>query len=918
MHTISGNGAHPNAYWGKATPGNPGESALYHPLPYHSLDVAAVGSLLIKLPVFSLQSLADDLQWPLAQVEALCIFFLAAHDLGKFSRAFQGLAPNLSPDLVPPVPGKRYDQRHDTLGWLVWRDAISESFPGGGLPVAGDDFWADWVRACVGHHGCPPLDNSHGGAFQLEAASYFCPEDIQAAKAFLADVAQWLLPSGIPVPSRGQRVAIKRHGWRLAGLAVLADWLGSDQRQFSYRTEVMPLVDYWREIALPIAERVVRSAGLTHVPVRYHDRPFDLFDYLKEPTPLQQLAADIELDDGPQLFMLEDVTGAGKTEAALILVYRLMQQGRAQGFYFGLPTMATANQMYRRVGSVYRKLYSLEATPSLILAHGARHLVEQSVVQQGSPPGDRNYQYGEHSAGSQCSAWLADNRKKALLAQVGVGTLDQALLGVLPVRHQSLRLLGLAGKVLVADEVHAYDPYMRKLLAALLRAHASQGGSAILLSATLPADMRDELATAFLSGRGSVQEEIPQDMRYPLVTHVHHGVSAYACATRPSVQRTVRVQWLHDEASVLELIRAQAQQGRSICWIRNTVDDARRAFAALNGVSAAFSGVTLFHSRYAMGDRLDIEEGVLARFDKASTQAVRAGQVLAATQVVEQSLDLDFDVMISDLAPVDLLIQRAGRLHRHIRDANGNPAAQESRPAPVLHILAPRPVQDPAPNWYSELFPRGSFVYPDVGRLWLTQQALTAAGAIASPGQPGEAAGVRALVEAVYGEHGASIPDALLAATRKQEGVVLAEISQANFNLLNFSRGYCDESSRHWYEDSKVPTRLGEETTVLYLVREDEDGLHPWGNADVFPWDYAAVRVDARHVGGLSPAWETRFGAQIKALRTQSRLLDEPALILPLVVDQAGQAKAEIVDRSGAVMEVHYNSKTGLVLGGTS
>ncbi|WP_238947405.1 hypothetical protein [Vandammella animalimorsus] len=167
------------------------------------------------------------------------------------------------------------------------------------------------------------------------------------------------------------------------------------------------------------------------------------------------------------MFVLEDVTGAGKTEAALMLTQRLMQAGRADGLYFALPSMATANQMYQRVGQVYRRLYTDEAAPSLVLAHGARQLLadfRDSVLQPREQAEDGRYAPDERSASLQCNAWLADHRKKALLAEVGVGTLDQALLAVLPARHQSLRLLGLCGKVLLIDEVHAYAPYMMALL----------------------------------------------------------------------------------------------------------------------------------------------------------------------------------------------------------------------------------------------------------------------------------------------------------------------------------------------------------------------------------------------------------------------------------------------------------------------
>ncbi|QEI07671.1 CRISPR-associated helicase Cas3' [Pigmentiphaga aceris] len=902
------------AYWGKAMPVSQSDSSRYHLLAYHSLEVAAAGSRIVDLPAFSLHDFAQDLGWPLKTVAALHRFFLAIHDLGKFARAFQRLVPGMSADLVPVVASKRYDERHDTLGWLLWRDYLAQDFDGQPLPNPDDYFWADWARICTGHHGVPPKETSTSGAWALDPDDFFCTADIDAARAFYVEAARLLIRTDIPTPDEASLVVLKKHAWRLAGTAVLADWLGSDQRAFAYQSQPVALDEYWDRTALPVAKKVVQAAGVGAEPIRDWSSPFKLFDYLASPTPLQQLAATMPLGSGPQLFLLEDVTGAGKTEAALMLAYRLMSANLAHGLYFGLPTMATANQMYQRVGSVYRRLYEDDASPSLVLAHGARQLVDafrESVLYAHAQSGDADYRHDDTSASSQCAAWLADSRKKSLLAHVGVGTLDQALLSVLPVRHQSLRLLGLASKVLLVDEVHAYDPYMRALLAKLLAAHASQGGSAILLSATLANDMRAELVQAFQAGKGNQGEPLAADLRYPLVTHVHDTTQTYACETRSSLVRQVAVRCLHDEDAVITLIREQAAAGKSVCWIRNTVGDARAAYAKLSSDMHA-STLTLFHSRYAMGDRLDIEDSVLARFGKTSTAAMRRSQVLVATQVVEQSLDLDFDVLISDLAPIDLLIQRAGRLHRHTRAADGEPSAHEQRPEPVLHILAPVWTTTPRQDWYSLTFPRGRYVYPNVGNLWLTQRALVNAGRIVSPGEPGQIGGVRTLVEAVYGDAAEEIPDALQKATSAYMGVVMAEGAQARFNALRMENGYCVESSHHWYEDTQVPTRLGEATVKIFLCRDTGSELQAWRNDGAFAWEQSAVTVDARHIEALSPAWSQRFGTQIDALRARHRLLEAPALLLPLVAAD-GRWQAETVRADGKVVWAVYDAVIGLV-----
>ncbi len=565
---------------------------------------------------------------------------------------------------------------------------------------------------------------------------------------------------------------------------------------------------------------------------------------------------------------------------------------------------------------MYRRLYGERSNPSLVLAHGARNLVDgfrDSVVQASEQEADRDYGRGESSASATCNAWLADNRKKALLAEVGVGTIDQALLGILPARHQSLRLLGLSGKVLLVDEVHACDDYMLQLLKRLLTAHARQGGSAILLSATLPAVMRAELVQAYRFGLGISDDGPEDDTRYPLATQAGQAVIAHACETRPQLVREVQIRALHAEDDVLALVAKEAAAGRSVCWIRNTVDDARRAFSVLEG-SVPAECLTLFHSRFAMGDRLNIEDRALRRFGKTSTADLRRGQVLVATQVVEQSLDLDFDVLISDLAPIDLLIQRAGRLQRHARNEDGSLAEDgiERRPAPELHLLLPSLEETPSEHWYSDLFPKACHVYPDSGRLWLGAQALLEAGRIISPGRAGQPGAVRELVEAVYGEQTRPIPDALQKATLAQKGKALAEQSQASFNALHLDKGYCIDSSARWSEDTSAPTRLGETSVTLYLARAVDGTLQPLCDASVHAWEQSSIRIDARHASALSPEWESRFGVALLTLRSRYRLLETPAFVLPLQ-EVDGVLIGYVLDGRGLVRQVRYDARQGLL-----
>jgi CRISPR-associated endonuclease/helicase Cas3 len=897
-------------YWGKTDRLQTAQTP-YHLLCFHSLDVAACGRALIHSGRFSLEPFARELGWELAAFEECFLVMLALHDAGKFARAFQGLAPNLATALVPPDRKKIYRHRHDTLGWLLLTELLGTKQ----LDLDGrSEWWRMIFRVVTGHHGIPPCEQD--GGQPLSPHDYFLKADLDAGLGFAKDLVPVLMTHPWPVPEKRHVEILKGLSYRMAGLCVLADWLGSNQEVFPFRTEPVQLRTYWEEV-LPKAAAAVSAAGLDEQAVRAWSIPSVLLPKIEVLTPLQEYAVAVDLPDRPQMFLLEDVTGSGKTEAALLLCHRLLAAGRASGVYFALPTMATANQMYSRVGDIYRRLFADDAQPSLVLAHGARDLVhsfrESILPFEHAFPVD-NYEKGEETATIQCAAWLADSRKKSMLADVGVGTIDQALQAILPERHQSLRLLGLANKVLIVDEVHAYDTYTGTLLLKLLEAHAQAGGSAVMLSATMPGALRAAMVRAFQSTEpGAPAEELRPDARYPLATHAVHGElpRTHACATRAEITRTVGVTFIHQEADALERVLELAGTGRCVCWVRNTVHDARHACEALCERLDA-SRVTLFHSRFAMGDRLEREGAVVRRFGPQSTAADRCGQALVATQVVEQSLDLDFDEMVTDLAPIDLLIQRAGRLRRHLRrnDGGRTVSGRDGRGPATLYVLAPVFAEDPGKDWYSALFPKAAYVYEDAGGLWRTMDALVKSRAIVSPGAPGDAGGVRCLVEAVYGETARSLPAGLQIAERKVDGKLLGNRSQASFNTLKITLGYCEEAG-DWEHKHPTPTRLGEDSDTIYLAREGDDGsLEAFLPAGMFPWEMSAVRV-RKQGWKLSDAWQGRFSGALQKLRGEVRLLaDEHAFVLPL--ERNGQDWRAEVDVGAGPVAARYSKDSGL------
>ncbi len=827
-------------YWGKARPNDVG-GASYHLLPYHCLDVAAVAYWLLSPKKRLLQDICEYLGVSTDEFRSLFVFCVALHDLGKFASAFQGLYHHNSDKLIKANCRKEYDgrnYRHDRMGWYFWNIIkksvfneflIGDSFSGGGKDLAQDNF-AVLMELVLGHHG-QPIDTS-----SVRAVRHFTETHNEtAAVAFFTDLYNLYKPA-LPLEKFACKEFKRRLefvSWQLAGLTVLADWVGSDQSHFKFQSNTMPLADYW-PIALERAEAALKATELENT---LKVKPFRSIKqhYGYEPTPLQQWAESVELDDSPQLFILEDITGAGKTEAALALTHRLMDAGAATGFYFGLPTMATSNAMFSRVAEHYQQmLASKDGKPSIVLAHGAREMndmFQEAVLSANNP--DSEYNPDDKTATAQCNRWLADSRKKALLAPVGVGTIDQALLAVLPRRHQSLRLLGLHNKVLIFDEVHAADEYMFELLESLLALHLRHGGSAILLTATLSQKQRSRLVSIWQENAGLTPQPI-QHFAFPLATKVAvttiNPVQEYALQSRADVSRSVKVTFLHTMDACIERILNATDNGQCVVWVRNSVDDALDAYRQISEKMAKPEDCLLFHSRFVLADRKRIEEKVLAILGKGSNSTIRACKVLIATQVFQESLDADADLMISDICPIDDLIQRAGRLHRHTRDNNRKyqHGIKDHREQPHLLVHAPEWEDLPAENWLSREFRNTQFVYRSPGRLWLGMRELIRLGGFAMPEN------ARQLIEAVYSDSAnEEIPESLIEAENKYYSESRAKAAIAASKLIDWQRyGYSMESARAWYEDlTDISTRHSDiETVEVLLLRKTESGVEPWVN----------------------------------------------------------------------------------------
>ncbi len=900
-------------YWGKA-----GEGDDFHLLVYHSLDVAGVGKIYCLKNESFTKFMSERLKLSEEGFIQIFCFFLSLHDLGKFSESFQNLRSTIR-EMWWEKSHKEYIERHDTLGWWIWK-ALLEKRIVEKLGLAGPDdecltkWFSIWAKIVVGHHGSPTDRVASNGKYLRHLKKFAGNADYLSIQTWFDVVFELFGVESIIKNSYSswgndekQIDDFKKASWELEGVVILCDWLGSNSDVFTYVKDEISISDYW-ENCLKKADHYISNLNVLPSPVNKNLNFETLFpDFANSGTPLQNKLNSIDLKPIPQCWILEDVTGAGKTEAALILAGRLISMGLGEGIFIGLPTMATTNGMFERMLECYQRFYSVPQKASITLAHGAKHLSESfgRVLEAGKKIEEG---YSENIT-AQCADWFADSSKKSLLADVGVGTIDQALLSILPIKHQSLRKLGLARKILIVDEIHAYDVYMQQLLKKLLRSHAQSGGSAILLSATLTKKMRENLLSSYFEEQSEIDEplELEKD-EYPLVSAIGvQGEEAFAVEeaveTREEVKRTVKVELQSSIESVIKIVEDHIAEGHCVCWVRNTVGEAMEAY----GLGQKIKGLKndhlhLFHSRFCMGDRIEIESEVLNYFGKNSDHAKRNGRLLIATQVVEQSLDLDFDVMISDLAPIDLLIQRAGRLQRHKRDPHGNRSNDSKetikRIPAVLHVYGPEPNIEPYSNWYKDVFKGASYVYTNVQQLWDTHQILKEKGKIQMPEM------AREMIEGVYGDK------VCLEVFERQvlefEGGKSLENARGVTASLKLNYGYSIESSDLWIEEEQAKTRLGEEQQTVFLAVIKDQKVRPFFDGK-FAWDLSSLKIRSGQIEQICVCEEEQ--KIIDEVRSQNRRVRANDLIIPLIESERVWKARGI--KGNQSLEVIYDKKLG-------
>jgi CRISPR-associated endonuclease/helicase Cas3 len=886
-------------YWGKAQHFQ--QDGDYHLLVHHSLDVAAVAKVILDQHPCLLTVLSNSSGIPHDKLVPWLLWAVALHDVGKFSRDFQTKVPELYKRLQPDGKPTSENTHHSDLGYLFINRRVAH-----GLYKCEDktethsqrrDWLASLICATTGHHGLPATKPSNG-----VLAKHFSKQTQADAAGFCDAMTEFF---GIDLDVIGaieqsHKQAMLETSWLIAGLCVLSDWLGSHTDYFEYQSESISLEDYWQKTALPCAQQAVAEAGVLPAAIGPVADFSHLFPDIAQPTQLQNLCNSIELAEGPNFLILEDLTGSGKTEAALTLAGRLIAEQKAHGLYIGLPTQATANAMYSRTEGVYDRFFAPDQRPSLTLAHSAQHLHDlfREPI-NAPPPTEQNYSAFEETASAHCTQWIADSRKRALLADIGVGTIDQALLSVLHAKHQSLRVYGLMGKVLIIDEVHAYDPYMEGLMSNLIHLHTHYGGHTVLLSATLATATRADYIRSFAKATQTEPTQISEGP-FPLMTHVCTDKSAAEHPVAASQQKNVPVQLLHNPSQPLQILYDAHSSGHSGCWIRNTVDDAIAARQRLIEMGVPEEKCLLLHSRFCLADRLAHEQQVLQHLGKNSTQQDRAGYVVIGTQVLQESLDFDADCMVSDLAPIDLLIQRAGRRMRHMRDVSGNRATEEGRPHTPLYVLTP-PLNEPiTTDWCRDPMPGTAAVYRNHGRLWKTATLLADRKRWTLPED------ARFLIESVYDDQRMSMPEALEDSHFQSEGDALAKRAESQYAKLILQKGY--SSGAQWDVEEKAATRLTEEETeTVFLARWVGEELEPLIEAPIYPWDLSSLKLRASQVPKAKNSAQTK--AAIERAKARAKRLDTHSMLIPLGPDEEGRWRIE------SDQQLHYSPQLGFLKG---
>lgn len=622
------------------------EKGAWHPVIAHLLDVAACAEAILEREPESTRTLyARDFGFEqYRQVKPWLLSLIALHDLGKASPTFQSMWSQGVARVN--ATGLGWDQKpayapHGFVSQKALEDLLQEA--------GWDPLVAPLAADAVGcHHGL------RATLAELDSKVQYHEMGGPAWEAVRKELFDAVLHLFKAEPQNTPTLDDLSGGafYRLAGLTSFADWLGSNSDLFPFQTDIPDLEAYYFQSLERARDALDQIGWGDRDPLMPEERTFsEVFPF--EPRPLQEVVSSMVQVDAPTLLLVEAPMGEGKTEAAFYAHLKLQQRLGHRGMYVALPTQATGNMMFTRTLEFLQSL-KFHRDLDLQLLHGATALNDHYQKIRKIQVLD-----GQDNSGSVHAAEWFSHKKRALLSEYGVGTVDQALLSVLNIKHQFVRMWGLSNRTVIIDEVHAYDTYTSTLIEKLVSWLHALGSSVVLMSATLPAASRARLLKAY----GAKNANLPAPP-YPRVYRVSDGqVTGQTFEADPKRKTTLQVRGTRAETeNVAALLSSLVAEGGCVAYIANTVQRAQDTFKRLQQQHPE-EELFIFHARYPALARKELEDLVVSRFGKKGERPRKA--ILIATQVVEQSLDLDFDVMVTDLAPIDLVLQRAGRLQRH-------------------------------------------------------------------------------------------------------------------------------------------------------------------------------------------------------------------------------------------------------------
>lgn len=688
-------------FWAKTSPeGKPGISVYDH-----MVNVGCVAR--------SLAEISPGILKRFRLLSSTVASLAALHDLGKISPGFQRKCEAWLEEngLTKVAINNVWDTAMESDHGKVSHAAIQEFL----LKIGLDRNTAKFISTVIGaHHGRLTPPNDRG--YRPNKAMSETTSKIDWDKARLTDAQRiWdqFMRNEDSITLSDDSPAL----WWLAGLTSVADWIGSDERYFSpeHRTTNIDASD--------LARKALDEIGFTPLVLNKNLTFESIFGFSPNDMQVKALTTITQ----PGVYVIEAPMGMGKTEAALGAAYQLMISGKANGIYFALPTQATSNRIHLRMNEFLQRIAPF--APASRLIHGNSWLMRSdceiqpiSTVKQGKAIEDAR-------TGRD---WF-NSTKRALIAPFGVGTIDQALLGVVAAKHFFVRHFALAGKVVILDEVHSYDLYTGTLIDTLITTLRGLGCTVIVLSATLTGKRRRQLISR--NDNDSDDAKLP----YPLISGDNESVPIKSVAAKPQLSHTVQIVFVNTEKATENAI-VLATKGGAVLWICDTVDAAQKQYRQFKESNQVKFPIGLLHSRYPFCRREDFEDEWMERFGREGK--TRCGSILVSTQVVEQSVDLDADLLITELAPTDMLLQRLGRLWRHDREHRPTDAARlciikEGKSIEEFRALSPQEIKKELGNKAHVYDP---FVLLRSLEVWLKQKEISI------PSQ------IRSLIESTYEE----------------------------------------------------------------------------------------------------------------------------------------------------------------------